>query len=245
MAVSSSDRGDASPRLSTQMSRALRRDCVDFFVARGCDGAPIPVVTYTRSTVAPKTRLVAIGVLALFALVGCSGSKSTSAPAAAASSRSAPGTTTDPTTTLPATPSPTTASPGNQLVVAVRAFWNLYLELGARTGTFNAVETRERLAQRTSGSELTKLSGVFQGNAAAGLVVKGTIDVAPKILSIAGTTALVQDCYDDSTGLYRAKDGKRLDVDDPRRHKVLMTFTLANDTWKVSAIKDEGLGCTA
>jgi len=227
------------------MSRALGRSLVDLFVARGCGGAPIPVVTCTRSTVSPKTRLAAIGVLALFMLVGCSGSKSSTAPAAAASSRSALGTTTSPTTTVPATPSPTAASPENQLAVAVRAFWNLYLQLGAHTGKFNAADTRERLAQRTTGSELTKLFTVFQGNAAAGLVVKGTVDVAPKVMSIAGTTTLVQDCYDDTTGLYRVNDGQRIDVADPRRHKVLMTLTRASGTWKVSAIKDEGLGCTA
>ena len=71
---------------------------------------------------------------------------------------------------------------------------------------------------------MTTLFGVLQGNAGAGLVVKGTIDVAPKVSSIAGTTARVTDCYDDKTGLYAVSDGRRIDAADPRRHKVLMTL---------------------
>ncbi len=74
--------------------------------------------------------------------------------------------------------------------------------------------------------------------------MKGTINIAPKVVSIAGATAQVRDCYDDKTGLYRVSDGKRIDTDDPRRHQVLMTFTRVGAAWKVSAIKDEGLGCT-
>jgi hypothetical protein len=126
----------------------------------------------------------------------------------------------------------------------VRGFWDLYLELGARTGPFNTSGTRARLRQRTSGRELTKLYDFLHGNAVAGYVVKGTIDVAPNIVSINGTTALVRDCYDDRTGLYRVGDGKRIDAKDPRRHKVLMTFKRDRGAWKVSAINDEGLGCT-
>ena len=141
-------------------------------------------------------------------------------------------------------PTPTTTGPNTQLVAAVRAFWDLYLRVGARSGPFNASETRSLLGQRATGKELAKLYDVFQGNAVAGAVVKGTIDIAPNVVSITGTTAQVRDCYDDKTGLYRVSDGKRIDTDDPRRHKVLMTFTRVGAIWKVSAIKDEGLGCT-
>jgi hypothetical protein len=149
------------------------------------------------------------------------------------------------TTTRQTAPSTSTAGPNQQLLAAVRGFWDLYLELGARTGPFNASATRTRLRQRTTGRELTKLYDFLHGNAVAGYAVKGTIDVAPNIESITRTTALVRDCYDDRTGLYRVGDGKRIDTKDPLRHKVLMTFKRDGGVWKVSAIKDEGLGCTA
>ena len=55
---------------------------------------------------------------------------------------------------------------------------------------------------------------------------------------------MIQDCYDDNTGLYRISDGVRLDKNDPRHHKVSMTLVLDHGVWKVSSITDEGLGCT-
>lgn len=128
---------------------------------------------------------------------------------------------------------------------AVSSFWDLYLQLGGTTGPFNSVETRRRLRQRTAGPELGRLYDVFESNAAAGVVVKGTVDIAPSVVSIAGTTALVRDCFDDNTGLYRISDGQRLDSNDPRRHQVLITLTDTAGMWKVSAMQDEGLGCAA
>ena len=148
------------------------------------------------------------------------------------------------TTTRRTAPSTTTAGTNQQLLAAVRGFWDLYLELGARTGPFNTSATRTRLRQRTSGRELTKLYDFLHSNAVAGYAVKGTIDLAPNIVSITGTTALVRDCYDDKTGLYRVGDGKRIDTKDPLRHKVLMIFKRGGGVWKVSAIKNEGLGCS-
>lgn len=129
------------------------------------------------------------------------------------------------------------------LRAAVRAFWDLYLELGAKTGPFDAAVTRQRLAERTTGKELNRLLAAFSSNAAAGYVVRGGIDVAPTVVSVDGTGAQVRDCYDDTTGLYRVSDGSRVDADDPNRHQVLMTFVLEGGTWKVSAITDEGTGC--
>jgi hypothetical protein len=186
-----------------------------------------------------KTRLALASTTALLVLPACSGSKTKTEPATSTSSLPAP------SGTERSTPRATTTSdPNQQLVGAERAFWDLYLRLGARTGPFNPATTRARLGERVMGSELAKLHDVFQGNATAGYLVRGTIDSAPTVVSIAGGTAQVRDCYDDKTGLYRAGDGKRIDTDDARRHKVLMTFNRENGVWKVAAIKEEGLGCT-
>jgi hypothetical protein len=127
----------------------------------------------------------------------------------------------------------------------VRAFWDLYLELGAEEGPFYADRTRARLATRTSGAELRQLTRFFAANATAGLTVRGEIDIAPRVREITGDEAQVADCYDDRTGLYRIVDGVRLDRDDPRRHQVLMTLVREDAVWKVSAIRDEGAGCVA
>lgn len=131
------------------------------------------------------------------------------------------------------------------LRAAVRAFWDLYLELGAKPGPFDAAATRQRLTERTTGKELNRLLATFSSNAAAGYVVRGGIDVAPTVVSVDDASAQVRDCYDDTTGLYRVSDGSRVDADNPNRHQVLMTLVLEVGTWKVSAITDEGEACHA
>jgi hypothetical protein len=184
--------------------------------------------------------IAAISIGALFG-AGCStGDESTRSTTTDRAS-----TTSDATTTRPSTSTSTTAArdPDLALRAAVRAFWNLYLELGSGTEPFDPERTRQRLAEITTGKELNRLLAVFSANAAAGYVIRGAIDVAPTVVSIDGTTAKVRDCYDDTTGLYRIADGSRIDTDDPERHQVLMTFVRENGTWKVSAITDRGMGC--
>ena len=95
----------------------------------------------------------------------------------------------------------------------------------------------------TTGAELNRLLAYFSSTAASGYVVHGTVDVAPRVVSVSGTTAQVRDCYDDKTGLYRISDNQRVDTDNPLRHQVLMTFEFVHGTWKVAAIIDEGDGC--
>jgi hypothetical protein len=190
------------------------------------------------------TRLLAAGTVPLLVLAACSGSGDDER-SAATTTTSAPAARPAPSSSSSTAPVDGTAARDAELVAAVRAFWDLYLELGARTGPFDATATRDRLATRTTGKELTALYDALQGNAVAGYVVRGTIDIAPTVVSVTGKMARVSDCYDDRTGLYRASDGQRVDTDDPRRHKVLMTLVRSEGAWKVSAIADEGLGCAA
>lgn len=243
MQCSHLDHDHAPRRPSVQSSRADPYINLGFLVACRPAGALIGGMTRIRSIFTIESRIAAASAAALLVLPACSGSKAKSEPTVSTSSSLSPSSETT-TTTARTTPSTTTTDPSKPLVASVRAFWDLYLQVGARTGPFNAAETRSQLGQRTTGQELTKLYDVFQGNAVAGAIVKGTIDIAPTVESITGTTAQVSDCYDDKTGLYRVSDGSRIDTDDPRRHKVLMTLTRVGAAWKVSAIRDEGLGCT-
>ena len=172
-------------------------------------------------------------------------SGSTTAVAAVSSTpTTGPVSTTSPVTT--GAPSTTTATSSTaELTSAIRAFWDLYLSVGARTGPFDGEATRARLAERTTGASLNRLLAYFSSNAASGYLVRGAIEIAPTIVSVSGDTAQVRDCYDDTTGLYRMSDGTRVDTDNPLRHQVLMTLVRENGVWKVSAITDEGDGCTA
>lgn len=227
-------RHDFAPPIRAELKK-LR----DFLVARELADALFRGMRRSLPTLANKVT-VTIAAAALLMLSACSGSAHTSQPAAATSPL--PHTSTGVTTTS----APTKATdPERDVVAAEQAFWDMYLQLGARTGRFNPADTRARLARRTTGAELTKLYDVLVGNAAAGYVVKGTISVAPTVVSVTATTARVRDCYADRTGLFRTSDGRRLDANDPRRHEVLMTLVRANGAWKVSAVKGAGLGCVA
>jgi hypothetical protein len=202
---------------------------------------------------------VAVAVLAMALSSACSssgGEATSGAPTlragstVAASSASSSSTTTASATTstilstTSTTLTSTTVDQDAALRSAVRAFWDLYLELGGATGPFDGETTRARLAERTSGAELNRLLAYFSSNAAAGYEVRGTVEVAPTVIAITGDAAQVSDCYDDATGLYRIGDGSRIDADNALRHQVLMTFVLEDGVWKVSKVADEGDGCT-
>ncbi len=227
------DRSMISRAQAARLTRSDLHGDLKGHVARDGITALIWGMTWNSRTFPMTTRIAVGGVTLLFALPACSGSSNKPEPATTSSFAKGSSTT---VSTIP--------DPRKQVIAAVRAFWDVYLEVGARRGTFNASDTRARLAERASGKELSKLFDVFQGNAAAGYVVKGTIDVSPTVVSVGRTTAQVRDCYDDKTGLYRIGDGTRVDKDDARRHKVLMTLVLDGNVWKVSTITDEGLGCS-
>lgn len=137
-------------------------------------------------------------------------------------------------------PAPTQA----ELRAAVRAFWDLYVDVGGRTSSLDLTTIRTRLAERSTGEELRQLEAFFTTNKNSGFIVRGTVDIAPIVVSSTATTAQVRDCNDDRTGLYRA-DGSRVDSDNPLRHRVLMTLALESGIWKVASIANEGDGCVA
>lgn len=213
------------------------RDCL---VARELADALFRGMRRTLPTRAKKAAVTIAASAALLMLSSCSGSGHTSQPAG--SSSPLPHTSTGVTTTSASTKA---TDLERDVVAAEQAFWDMYLQLGARTGRFDSADIRARLARRTAGGEFAKLYDVLLGNAAAGYVVRGTISVAPTVVSMTRTTARLRDCYDDRTGLFRRSDGRRLDANDPRRHEVLMTLVRADGAWKVSAIKGEGPGCVA
>lgn len=134
--------------------------------------------------------------------------------------------------------------PSAELIASVRAFWALYLAVGAAGPGLDGATVHARLAERTTGTELAQLDAFFATNAKSGFVVRGEIDSAPAVIQRSDTTAQVRDCHDDRSGLFRA-DGTRVDTDNPLRHQVLLTLVRDGDRWKVASIKDEGFGCAA
>ena len=179
-----------------------------------------------------RRRQAAVTVLGLAVLAAggasCSSGSSSSSKAASSTTTSATPTT---STTMP--------PPGSDAVAAYRAFWDDFLAAG------NPAEPESpRLAAHTTGDQLAAVRNHFLAIKAAGQVIRGGMNLAPRVVSVEATTVVVSDCYDDQTGLY-SPDGVRQDKEDPRRHLITATVTLVSGVWKVASVKHEGDGCTA
>lgn len=74
-------------------------------------------------------------------------------------------------------------------------------------------------------------------------MIRGTLHLAPQVVSIDGGTAVVRDCYADSTGVYDAETGERKDTPTGVRHDITAAMVLDGATWKVSDITREGDEC--
>jgi hypothetical protein len=130
------DRHDDTRRLPSRRWGAGLYGDPDPDVALDCETALIWGMTRKRQTSLLPARLALAGAAALLVLPACSGSGGES--------------TTSSSVVPPSSESTTSTSVALdsdvQLRAAVRAFWDLYLELGARTGRFDAATTRRRIS---------------------------------------------------------------------------------------------------
>lgn len=172
------------------------------------------------------------GVLAAVLLASCS---SDGSPAAERET-----TTTSTVTTTSSSTTTTTLEPQAAAVAAYRAFWQDFLAVGA---VMNPEDPR--LADHATGEQLAAVRKSFLAGKAAGNVIRGTLDLAPKVVNADATTVALSDCYGDQTGLYNAATGAREDKETQVRLLVTATVTLVDGVWKVASVKHEGDGCTA
>ncbi len=148
---------------------------------------------------------------------------------------------TAPTTTPPAPTTSSTSPPEDEAVeAAYRDFWDAYLEAADPMDPSNPV-----LAEHAVNPQLERLQRSFLARRSSGEVIRGTLDLAPRVVSIEGGTALVSDCYADSTGVYDAESGERKDTASGVRHEITAELVLDGAVWKVRDITREGDGCEA
>ena len=170
------------------------------------------------------SALVALGVLGACA-DDDDGSQSTTSSTAS--------TTTDGSTS-------TTAGQDGEVLDAYVAFWNDgYLEAADPMDPTNPA-----LAAHATGEQLETLERAFLARQTNGEVIRGTLDLQPRVVSVVGETATVRDCYLDNTGVFDAESGERVDTASGVRHLITATLVVEDDTWKVSDLKQEGDGCT-
>lgn len=182
----------------------------------------------------PHGRLaVSLAVVAALVLGGCSPNK-----------RSATSTTSTPRTSTTRQATTTTVNAAVAVELAYRDFWDMFLELGAMTGPFDPNVVIPILRRRTTGPEYDTLFKNFQGDRLAGIVRKGTVDLAPKVLSVDDVKATLKDCYDDHIGVYRASTGERTDKDTPDRHPATVELIVEDGAWKVKTLTFEEGTCS-
>lgn len=126
------------------------------------------------------------------------------------------------------------------MLTAYRSFWDAYLAAADPMEPLSA-----RLAEHATGKELETLRTAFLARKAGGEVIRGTLDLAPRVVSFVGESATVRDCYLDNTGIYDAATGARKDTATRVRHLITASLVREAGEWKVSDLKREGDGCTA
>jgi len=171
----------------------------------------------------PRSRQLLITVVAGLVAAGCSSS---------ASKTPEPGSSTSIATS-------TTLDKGEQTVLdAYRRYWQVYIAVGTEMKLPDP-----RLAEVATGEGLRTLGSAFLADKAGGHLLRGTIDLAPKVVDLAPDKALVRDCYASHILVVDAATGRPLGPERPERVLVTVTLVPENGTWKVLGIRHEGDGC--
>lgn len=181
--------------------------------------------TITRSfrTARPPALLIAALLLS-----SCSGGGSSASP-----------TTTTTSTTVGSTIR-ITGSADADVLAGYRAYWSAYRQGADPMDPQNPV-----LAEHATGPALEALQRSFLALKSAGKVIRGELDLAPRVVSINEGAAVVRDCYGDGTGVFDAATGTREDKPSGQRHLVTASMRVDHGAWKVEGLTNEGLGCTA
>ncbi|MBI2169370.1 MAG: hypothetical protein HYU28_07710 [Actinobacteria bacterium] len=173
-----------------------------------------------------RSLFVAVGALVILLTAACDGNDSGASPP------------TTKTASDRATSTTTGAADKAAVLADYRSFWDAYLEAA------DPMDPRHpALEAHAAGDELEQVQRAFLARASAGEVIRGTVDLAPEVVSIDADTARVSDCYLDSTGVFDAETGERKDTASGVRQLVTVELRLDDGTWKVARITREGDRC--
>lgn len=196
----------------------------------------------TGRTAARRVSWSALTIALLAALLaGCSDERSDADGSTTAVKRTSTSTTEASTSTTEVS---TTTVADDPVIAAYLAFWDMYVELGGTPPPFNAGAVTPRLEELTTGAEKAQLFDFLQKNAATGLVLRGDIEHSPTVASNDGSVAVVRDCMDDRTGVYRVADNSRVDTDDPARRLYTVSLRQDGGQWRVETVTTGPEPCT-
>jgi hypothetical protein len=170
-------------------------------------------------TIRHTAMLLIVGAL----LIGCAGGDDEAKPT---------------TTTRPAARTSTTVTTDPDVIAAYRGFWRAYL---AAADPMDPADPD--LARYATGASLDRLRASFSDHFAKGEVIRGTVDLAPKIEKSSGVTATLRDCYLDRTHVFDSSTGAQVDQPGDATFEVVATLVLESGSWKVSTLDKVADGC--
>ncbi|HVW35149.1 MAG TPA: hypothetical protein VHL53_21630, partial [Acidimicrobiia bacterium] len=188
-------------------------------------------------------RCLCAGLLSL-TLASCGGSR----PGRPDDGRIAgPGSSTS--TTSPASTSSTTVTsdPKSAVIAGYLAYWKLVNSYGAEAGAFDPVDFKNRFSAVASGAQYDSLFNTFQLNRAQGLVYRGgeNDQLRPKVVELAADRAVVEDCADDTGGIFSLRDNTFTRPTTPGKHSLIRAVLRPDGgTWKVSTQDGGTASCT-
>ena len=177
----------------------------------------------------PWWAAVLLGVVLV--LSSCSGDGDAEGAIATTTTGQAPTTAAATTTTRPSV-----ADTKAAVLAAYRASWADVVAV-AKTADWQS----PRLAAHTTGQALQRLRTHFRNLKTFGLITLGTVKLNPRVTTLRGRTAIVEDCVDVSRFLlHDAKTRQPREKPDPRPNAGVATLTLTADGWKVSKTVGRG-----
>jgi hypothetical protein len=156
----------------------------------------------------------------------------------------------DATTTTGAAATSTTAStttPEAAVIDAYLAYWRAVNAYGSETGPFDAADFKARFSPVATGAQYDSLFTSLQVDRAQGLVYRGgeRDQFRPKVVELAGDRAVVEDCADDTGGVFDTKTSTFTENTTPGQHsRIRAVLHLEAGTWKVSTETGGDQRCT-
>jgi hypothetical protein len=178
----------------------------------------------------------------LVTAAGCSGGHS------ASKNRGASATTSATTATAPTTTRSVAATPDAAVITGYHDFWSTYDAYAAELAPFDAAGFRDRFGPVASDGEYDHLYQQFQLDRVRGWVSRGgEADVyRPKIVELAAGRAVVDDCADDTGGVFDTRNNAWIEPETPGAHSLLHVVLVRSDgRWKVTSVGGKGIGCNA
>jgi hypothetical protein len=152
------------------------------------------------------------------------------------------------TSTVGPTTSATVADDQAAVLAAYHDFWATYDAYAAEPAPFDPGAFRDRFGFVTSDGEYDHLYQQFQLDRLRGWVSRGgEADVnRPKVVELTADRAVVDDCADDTGGVYDTKADKWVEPQTPGARSLFHVVLVRSDgRWKVTSLGGKDVACSA